>query len=64
MNSPEYFFESQESTEATLHRCSYKKVLWKYVPNLQKNTHAELWFQVTAAYYQNIFSLESYFFQF
>ena len=28
--------------EGTLHRCSYKKVFWKYVANLQENTHVEV----------------------
>ena len=29
-------------SEAVLHRCSYKKVLWKYSANLQESTHAEV----------------------
>ena len=33
-----------ELTEA-LHRCSHKKVFWKYTLNLQKNTHAEVHFE-------------------
>ena len=32
-------------TEAALPRCSYKKLLWKYVANLQQNTYAEVRFQ-------------------
>ena len=36
------------SSEATLHRCSQEKVFWKYVANLQKNTHVEVWFQSLA----------------
>ena len=32
-------------SEAALHRCSYKKVFWKYIANLPENTHAEVWFQ-------------------
>ena len=31
--------------EAALQRRSYKKLFWKYPINLQKNTHAEVWFQ-------------------
>ena len=34
-------------TEATIQRCSYKKVFWKYAANLQKNTHAEVWLRWT-----------------
>ena len=30
------------SAEAATQRCSYEKVLWKYVANLQENTHAEV----------------------
>ena len=30
---------------AARQRCSYEKVFWKYVANLQENTHAEVWFQ-------------------
>ena len=29
---------------AALHRCSYKKVFWKYGANLQEYVHAEKWF--------------------
>ena len=32
-------------TEAALHRCSNKKVFWKYAENLQENTHAEVIFK-------------------
>ena len=32
-------------TEPATHRCSQKKVFWKYAANLQKNTHAEVRFQ-------------------
>ena len=32
-------------TEVALYSCSCKKVFWKYAANLQKNTHAEVWFQ-------------------
>ena len=32
-------------TDATIQRCSYEKVFWKYAANLQKNTRAELQFQ-------------------
>ena len=31
--------------EATLHRCSYEKLFWKYAANLHKNNPAEVWFQ-------------------
>ena len=31
--------------EATIQRCSYEKVFWKYAANLQKNTHVEVPFQ-------------------
>ena len=31
-------------TEAAIQRCSLKKMFWKYVANLQENTHAEVWF--------------------
>ena len=31
--------------EAALQRCSYKKVFWKYVANLQENSHAKVLFQ-------------------
>ena len=31
-------------TEATLKRCSYKSVSWKYAANLEENNHAEVWF--------------------
>ena len=31
-------------TEAAIQRCSLKKIFWKYVANLQENTHAEVWF--------------------
>ena len=32
-------------TEAATTSCSWKKVFWKYVANLQENTHAEVWYQ-------------------
>ena len=35
----------QVITEAALLRCSYKNVFWKFVANLQENTHAKVWFQ-------------------
>ena len=35
----------RNKSEAALERCSYKKVFWRYASNLQKNTHAEVWFQ-------------------
>ena len=31
--------------EEALHRCSYKKVFWKYTAKLQEITHAEMRFQ-------------------
>ena len=34
-----------DHVEAALHKCSYKKVFWKYAGNLQDNAHADLWFQ-------------------
>ena len=37
-------FRILELTEAALHRCSHKKVFWKYTLNLQENTHAEVHF--------------------
>ena len=33
------------STALSLHRCSYKKMFWKYAANLEENTHAEVRFQ-------------------
>ena len=33
-------------SEAALHRCSYKKMFWKYAASLQDNTHAEVWFVI------------------
>ena len=35
----------QEETEAATQRCSWEKVFWEYVANLQENTHAEVQFQ-------------------
>ena len=32
-------------SEASLRRCSYKKVLWRYAENSQEKTHAEVWFE-------------------
>ena len=32
-------------SEATIQRCSFEKVLWKYATNLQENTHAEVQLQ-------------------
>ena len=31
-----------QNSEVAVRRCSYEKVFWKYVANLQKNTHAEV----------------------
>ena len=39
------FFLMALITEAALHRCSYEKVFWKYVANLQEKTIAEMRFQ-------------------
>ena len=33
------------ATEAALQRCSYEKVFWKYVADLQESTHTEVRFQ-------------------
>ena len=33
---------SHQFWKAALHRCSYKKVFWKHVSNLQESTHAEV----------------------
>ena len=32
-------------SEAALQRRSLEKVFWKFAANLQKNIHAEVWFQ-------------------
>ena len=32
-------------SEVATQRCSLEKVFWKYAPNLQQNTHAEVQFQ-------------------
>ena len=34
-----------DTAEVALHRCSYKKVFWKYAANLRENNHVEVWFQ-------------------
>ena len=36
---------TDELTEAALHSCSYKKMLWKYAANVQENTLSEVRFQ-------------------
>ena len=58
---------NKDISEATLQRCSYKKVFWKDASNSQENTYAEVRFQVQnhtsawvfsskfAAYFQNTF---------
>ena len=54
-------FLLMQRSEAATRRCSSKKMFWKYVANLQENTHAEVWFQTSAwvfsckfaAYFQN-----------
>ena len=33
------------NSEAALHRCSCKKMFWKYTADLQENTHDEVWLQ-------------------
>ena len=33
--------------EASLQRCSHKKMFWKYATNLQANPHAEVWSVIT-----------------
>ena len=40
-----HWFVNNFQAEAALQRCSYKKLFWKYVANLQENTHAEVQFQ-------------------
>ena len=32
-------------SEAAIQRCSYEKVFWKYIANLQENIHTEVRFQ-------------------
>ena len=41
---------------AATQRCSYKKVSWKYVENLQENTHAEVALPNFAELYWNYIS--------
>ena len=36
--------QQSQTTEAALHKCSYKKVFWKHAANLQESIHAEVWF--------------------
>ena len=36
------FTKHINQVEANLHRCSNKKVPWKYAVNLQENSHAEV----------------------
>ena len=45
-----FMFYVLDFPEAPLQRCSYKKVLWKYATNLQENTHAEVWLQISFLY--------------
>ena len=37
--------ENKDYTEAAVQRGFWEKMFWKYAANLQKNTHAEVWFQ-------------------
>ena len=39
------YYNQAHVSEKTLHRCSYKKVFWKYPANLQENVHIEVQFQ-------------------
>ena len=39
---------ADHATEASLQRCFYKKVFWKYAENLQENTHADVDFSKNA----------------
>ena len=45
----ELHLNAGKSTEATIQRCSLEKVFWKYVANLQENTHAEVRFQFSVS---------------
>ena len=36
---------SFKASVAAVQRCSQENVFWKYVANLEENTHAEVWFQ-------------------
>ena len=31
--------------QAAVQKCFQEKVFWKYVANLQENSHAEVWFK-------------------
>ena len=35
---------ADHAIEASLQRCFYKEVFWKYAENLQENTHVDMWF--------------------
>ena len=37
--------DNSNKKEVAIQRCSLEKVFWKYVANLQENTHVEVWFQ-------------------
>ena len=41
---------------------SYKKVFWKYVSNLQENTHAKVWFQLSCFASLNFCKFAAYFY--
>ena len=41
----ESFLNNFCKTEAVVGRWSVKKVFWKHAANLEKNSHAEVWFQ-------------------
>ena len=40
-----------KQSEAIPQRGSYEKVLWKYVANLQENTHIEVQFQLLKSHF-------------
>ena len=40
-----------KQSEAILQRGSYERVLWKYVANLQENTHIEVQFQLLKSHF-------------
>ena len=41
----EFLFKTLWLLEEALHKCSYKKVFWKYTANLHANAHAKARFQ-------------------
>ena len=46
-NSKQFWINviEKQYAEAAIQRCSQEKVFWKYVANLQENTHAKVQFQ-------------------